>query len=130
MNNTQILALRAHRLSKDEPKRKRKNPEQQLQNKILKYLFKHPLVTKAWRQNSGKVKTEYGTWFQGAPAGTSDIIGLLGDGRFLAIEVKTPGNKPTKLQQKFLDLVEDSGGVSLCASSLEDVKDRIPPIPR
>lgn len=90
--NALSQSVRGH--MKPEPKKK-KNPEQQLQNKILTYLNRHPLVAKAWRQNSGKIKTQHGTWFTGAPSGTSDIIGFLADGRFLAIEVKVGSNKPT-----------------------------------
>jgi len=121
------MALRA--MSKpDKPKKpKRKNEEHKIQRQIERYLFKHPLVGKAWRQNSGKVKTAWGSWFQGAPKGTSDIVGFLADGRFLAIEVKKPGEELTKKQQDFIDLVNDCGGLGFGAWSLDDVKDFIPP---
>lgn len=47
-----------------------------------------------------------------APAGTADICGWLPrDGRFLAIEVKRPGERPTADQLAFLRRVNGDGGV-------------------
>ena len=56
----------------------------------------------------------------GSLPGVSDIIGCF-KGRYLAIEVKRPGQKPTERQQSFLDRVNDEGGLSFVASSVEDV---------
>lgn len=52
--------------------------------------------------------------------GVSDIIGCK-DGRMIAIEIKTPGGKVTSHQQRFIDRVNEAGGVAFVARSIEDV---------
>lgn len=61
--------------------------------------------------------------------GTSDIIGLF-QGTFFAIEVKSPqgmreylrqSNERVKNQKAFLDKVQMTGGIGICASSLDEV---------
>lgn len=52
--------------------------------------------------------------------GVSDILGIY-KARFLAIEVKRPGNKLTDAQVKFLKEVSDNGGIALVAHSTEEV---------
>jgi len=44
--------------------------------------------------------------------GIPDIVGMLRDGRFFALEVKRPDENPTPEQAEFLSLVADAGGVS------------------
>lgn len=60
--------------------------------------------------------------------GHPDLYGILGDGsgRFFAIEVKVPGKKPTPAQYKFLERIEDAGGLAFWVDSLEQVKEVIP----
>jgi hypothetical protein len=58
--------------------------------------------------------------------GVSDILGILKNtGRFLAIEVKVPGNKPTIYQTNFIENVRAHGGIAFVATSLEDVKSEL-----
>ena len=98
-----------------------------IQNSILQYLkFKK---IKAWRNNNGSVYDAKNAKFRsknkwekvcGSPV---DILGILPDGRFLAIEVKkTEKEKPSKGQQEFLDNINESGGVGFVAHSIEKVK--------
>lgn len=54
-------------------------------------------------------------------AGIPDIIGVLG-GRFVAIEVKAPGEKLRPLQAIVLDIIENCGGVAGVAESVDDAK--------
>ena len=56
----------------------------------------------------------------GSPKGIADIIGCY-KGRFLAIEVKRPGEKPTPDQQEFLDRYSSAGGICFVARSVDDV---------
>jgi len=72
------------------------------------------------------------TWnHKGQPVkGISDIIGVLNDGRFLAIEVKRPRGKPTKAQQFFIDQVNEAGGLAFVARSLEDVQNELDHVKR
>ena len=54
-------------------------------------------------------------------AGIPDIIGLY-KGRFIAIEVKRPGEKPTMLQYRILDIIRMAGGLAYWTDNTEDVK--------
>lgn len=56
-----------------------------------------------------------------ATAGTSDITGCTKDGRFVAFEAKIHPNKPTQLQDAYLEEVRKRGGIALVAYSLDDV---------
>lgn len=67
-----------------------------------------------WRNNVGAYKDKTGrlvTYGVCNPGG-ADLIGIY-KGRFLAIEVKAPGNNPTGPQRRFLDHVERSGGIAI-----------------
>lgn len=52
--------------------------------------------------------------------GTPDILAVI-SGRFVAIEVKRPGGKPSKLQLAQLKRIEAAGGVAFVADSIDDV---------
>ena len=52
--------------------------------------------------------------------GVSDIIGCH-NGRMFAIEIKTQAGRVTPYQQRFLDRVNDAGGIGFVARSIEDV---------
>jgi hypothetical protein len=94
--------------------------EQSLVNAILSLLALRGVV--AWRVNSGSVKTERGTLVRLAPAGTSDIIGIVPpDGKLLAVEAKIWPNTPTPHQEAFLERVRAAGGMAIVAYSVEDV---------
>jgi hypothetical protein len=92
---------------------------------ILDYL--RLLRIPAWRANSGQMTVEAGgrvrrVRFNGA-AGCSDVLGLLPpSGRFLAVEVKRPGRKPTASQQGFLDAVTAAGGLAVCVHSVRELQ--------
>ena len=54
-------------------------------------------------------------------AGVSDILGCTPQGRFLAVECKDTGKKPTPEQVQFLDGVRERGGLAIVAHSVEEV---------
>lgn len=56
----------------------------------------------------------------GLCVGSSDIIGITADGRFLAIEVKTKTGRVSDEQQRFIDAVRRKGGVAGVARSVAD----------
>ncbi len=66
----------------------------------------------------------------GSKKGVADIIGILPDGRFLAIEVKKPGGRLTELQKEFLNAVRHNNGVGIVAYSVDDVIEVLEPILR
>ena len=77
------------------------------------------------RCNSGAMKGEHGgkRWFMrfNDQPGGSDLLVVMPDARFAAIEVKRPGGKPTDLQTAFLGEVSRRGGLALCVSSLSQL---------
>jgi len=48
----------------------------------------------------------------GLCVGSSDIIGIAPDGRFLAVEVKTATGRPSKEQLTFINHVRAHGGIA------------------
>lgn len=54
--------------------------------------------------------------------GVADILGLLPDGRFLAIEVKTESGKQSLFQKHFQLEVEKNKGIYILARSIDDVR--------
>jgi hypothetical protein len=96
---------------------------------------------RVWRNNTGALRDANGrTVTYGLAKGSSDLIGIVrvtvpyghpGSerhpaiaryiARFLAIELKQPGKKPTEDQERFLEVVRASGGVAFWADSLDTV---------
>jgi len=100
--------------------------EKAIQSAILDYLKYAKEVGWAMRVNAGKIKvnSKYGSRFINmAPAGTSDIIGMLKGGKFFAIEVKTPDRIKTltTYQKNFIDKINENGGIAFMATSVDDV---------
>jgi hypothetical protein len=57
----------------------------------------------------------------GLCVGSSDLIGVVAPlGKFLALEVKRPGEKATEQQQKFLEVVRMAGGIAAVVTSVEE----------
>jgi hypothetical protein len=52
--------------------------------------------------------------------GLSDLVGCTSDGRFFAIEIKMPGERPRQNQQDFLDAMHKKGAIAGCAHSVEE----------
>lgn len=99
---------------------KNDRPEAGALREVIKALRAHPLVAWAERQNSGQVKIE-GRYITFGWRGCSDVIGMLRDGRFLAVEVKSPAGRLQPNQRDFLDRVRGNGGVAFVARNLADV---------
>lgn len=55
--------------------------------------------------------------------GLSDIIGATPQGRFFAIEVKMPGEKPRQNQLDFLASMENTGAIAGWCTSVEEALD-------
>lgn len=103
--------------------------EQVIVNQIRDYLnYSGHYV---WRQNTGAMTKNYQTkqglnrrsFIQFGHKGISDILGIHKDnGKFIAIECKVKGNKPTQFQLDFLESIKSRGGIAIVAYSLEDVQ--------
>ena len=57
-------------------------------------------------------------------SGNPDIICCL-QGRFVAIEVKQPGKRPTQLQQLKMARIRECGGTAFVACSVDEVKEKL-----
>ena len=75
----------------------------------------------AWRNNTGQLPDANGRPIKfGLCVGSSDIIGVAPDGRFLAVECKTAIGQPTDAQVRFLDAVRSKGGRAGIARCADD----------
>lgn len=61
----------------------------------------------------------------GGMQGASDIIAIGLQGRFWAIEVKRPGQRPTPVQTWYLSEILRYGGLAMIATSVQDVADAL-----
>ena len=57
-------------------------------------------------------------------AGVPDIIACI-KGRFVAIEVKKPGQKPKPIQVAFLEAINKKGGLAFWSDNLEKVEEEL-----
>ena len=96
--------------------------EKDVQRQILDYLT----ILGGWpvRINSGAMKGTHAgkRWFMrmNSQPGCPDILVCLVS-RFIAIEVKRPGGKPTDVQLVALEAVTKAGGLAFVADSVEAV---------
>lgn len=52
--------------------------------------------------------------------GSSDLIGITADGKFLAVEVKSARGRTKEEQTRFLEVVRNIGGIAGVCRSVED----------
>ena len=94
---------------------------------IMQLLKRHPRVAQCWRQNSGTFaerNRDGSTRYIRANTarGMSDIMGVLRDGRTLAIEVKSRTGRMRPGQEEFLQTIRSAGGVAGVCRSVEDAQ--------
>ncbi len=99
--------------------------EAEILRAIMKLLKHHPKVARVWRQNSGTFQQGDRYIRANTARGMSDIMGILKDGRTLAIEVKTLTGRVEDHQWEFLDSISKAGGVAFVARSVEYVRDKL-----
>lgn len=74
-----------------------------------------------YRNNTGCYKRN-GVYIHYGYNGSSDIIGILPDGRFLAVECKREkGGRLSEKQVEFLDTIKKNGGVAVCVNSVDEL---------
>jgi len=71
-------------------------------------------------RNVGIFKRDTGKYIPCQQLGISDLLGLTREGKFFAVEVKMPGNKPSDHQEKFLETVRSFGCIGIVAYSIDD----------
>jgi len=104
---------------------KRVIPEKAIENQILHFLYKKKIF--AWKNQSTGVYDPIKKIYRKSNnpfhiKGVSDILGILPDGRFLAIEVKSATGRPSEEQKKFIWQINANGGKAFLARSIEDVE--------
>ena len=100
--------------------RTNERPEAAALVEVLKALRHHPAIAWAERQNTGAAQVG-GRFVRFGWRGCSDVIGMLKDGRLLAVEVKAPSGKLRAEQAEFLSLVRRFGGVAFVARNVANV---------
>lgn len=93
--------------------------ESLLQDKIRLALGSVPGLC-LWRNNcgyDGERRVRYGV---GSPGG-ADLIGVF-NGRFVAVEIKTPTGRQSEDQKRFAELVAAKGGEYVILRSVEDAQ--------
>lgn len=79
----------------------------------------------AWRNNTGAYKVG-SRFIRFGLVGSSDILGILPDGRFLAVECKREkGGVLSDAQRGFLETIRQNNGVSCVVHSVEDLQEVI-----
>ena len=58
----------------------------------------------------------------GLQKGSSDLIGIEGDGRFIAMEVKLPGTATSEEQKHFIRMVLDRNGIAGFVKDVAEAK--------
>ena len=103
-------------------------PEAAALVEVLKALRAHPAVSWAERQNTGTARIE-GRFIRFGWPGCSDVLGMLRDGRFLAVEVKAPAGRLRPEQALFLERINKAGGLGFVARDCRDVSDALKQAP-
>jgi len=107
------------------PAEQREPSEAEILKAIMQLLKRHPRVAQCWRQNSGTFQEhnrDGSTRYIRANTarGMSDIMGVLKDGRTLAIEVKSRTGRMRPGQEEFLQTIRSAGGVAGVCRSVDD----------
>lgn len=94
--------------------------ESEVLKQCLEYLRMRGIF--AFRNNSGAVKMGKNFVRFGLP-GSSDILGILPNGQFLAVECKKEnGGKLSDKQVEFLSRIKQNGGVAVCVHSVNELE--------
>lgn len=96
----------------------RKQPEGMIVYECIKYLLDRGHYV--WRNSVGCCKAG-GRWLQFGKKGSSDILGITGEGKFLAVECKTATGRLRPEQKEFLDHIRVNGGSAIVARSVDDL---------
>lgn len=93
--------------------------ESDVQKAIMQAAIKSPAVAWISRNNVGSYKKDRQVITYGLGKGSSDLVGQLTDGRFLAVEVKHQG-QPSDEQILFVNRIKMHGGCAGVCWSVAD----------
>ena len=81
---------------------------------------------RVWRNNRGLFYTREGVpVICGLANGSADLIGITRTGRLLSIEVKTISGTLRKYQRAWMNMINNMGGIGICARTPEDAEQKI-----
>lgn len=89
-------------------------PEADVLRGCQRILDSHPKIAFWWRVNTGAMKMDNGRFVKFGFVGASDLMAVSFTGRFIAVECKSTGKRPTDDQRAFLDNVTNAGGLAVC----------------
>jgi len=105
------------------PRTRKRAPKKDRESTVLHDCLKllHKQGVYAWRNNSGTL------WSNGQPVsfgypGSADIIGLLSNGCFLAVECKSATGRQSAKQKKFQARIEANGGLYILVRTVEELE--------
>lgn len=77
-----------------------------------------------FRNNTGRLQDKSGRLVQfGLCKGSSDLIGWRhSDAKFIGLEIKLPGKKPTPEQINFITAIRKNGGLAGVATSVDEAR--------
>ena len=93
------------------------NQESKLMHQIMAALSEKGCFV--LRTNSGVYYDSQGNRITIGFKGLSDLVGFRPDGKFFALEIKTPTGRPSKEQLKFIEFCYRKGVVAGIATSIE-----------
>lgn len=107
---------------------KRVIPEKSIENGILRWLNLSGIF--AWKNQSVGIFDPVKKIYRRSNnpfhiKGVSDVLGILPDGRLLAIEVKSATGRASPEQIAFIDKINTAGGLAFVARSLDEVQEKI-----
>jgi hypothetical protein len=94
-------------------------PENRVKTACLRYLKLRHIY--CWSNPSGAVRIRPGKFISFGLKGSSDILGLLPGGRFLAVECKAEHGRLSPEQRQFLADVKALGGLVIVANFWQDI---------
>jgi hypothetical protein len=94
-------------------------PENRVKKECLEYLKLRQI--KAWSNPSGAVQIRPGKFMSFGLKGSSDILGILPGGRFLAVECKAEHGRLSPDQREFLNDIAALGGVALVVKNWKEI---------
>ena len=74
-----------------------------------------------WRNSVGAVRVGPGRFMRFGRKGSSDILGCLPKGRFLAVECKALNGRLSPEQREFLEAIRKLGGLSVVVRSWQEL---------
>jgi hypothetical protein len=95
-------------------------PENRVKRECFDYLKIRRIY--CWSNPSGAVQIRPGKFMSFGLKGSSDILGCLPGGRFLAVEVKAERGRLSPEQRQFLEDIKALGGMAVVARSCRDIE--------